>query len=299
MTTATFLAQVSHQIELGYPDEAITRLIVMLDLAAEHSASLADARNQLREHPLFAMLAQEPALMIAHSCAPDRINQLISQICAPQTAAVPPATAAALSQIIAASSFNRAIRARVKHAGEMLARAWQGGRSIAILGDSFDCELAVLRGRDLSNLSTTATNLDRFEQLSAMLGPSAAIVPRTATEFMVAAAAEGTKFDLIYFPRAAEAMSAAQLGNLLERAWQVLAPAGSIVVPAFMADRIARGWQQACLDWHVQDHTEAGLLAADHARILQSRVLGDQAGCFGWLIASHKNAQIVNRGTRS
>ena len=298
MTNATFLAQVSHQIELGYPDEAIARLTVMLDLAAADSASLADARSALRGHPVFAMLAQEPAMAIARSCGQDRINRLISQIYTPQCAPELPANTAMLSQIMAASSFHRAIRARVKHASEMLTRAWQDGRAIAVLGDSFDAELAGLRGRDLSNLTISAGTPQRAHSLAALLGPSAAITALSSADWLATAAQAGAAFDLVYLPRAAELLNTAQLVELLGQARQVLAPAGSIVAPAFLAERIARGWQQACLDWPVQEHTEAALAAACLPEHLTIRVLGDQAGCFVWLIASRPDADQFSREER-
>ena len=299
MTTATFLAQVSNQIELGYPGEAITRLTVMLDLAADNDASLVEARRALLGHPVFAMLAQEPAMAIARSCGQDRINRLVSQICAPQSAPALAANAVVLSQIMAASSFHRAIRARVKHAGEMLTRAWQDGRTIALLGDSFDAELAGLRGRDLSNLTITASTPERAQSLAALLGPSVRLTAQNPAQWLADAAGAGASFDLVYLPRAAEALDAVQLAVLLDQARQVLAPAGSIVAPAFLAGRIARGWQQACLDWPVQDHTEAALTAACPPESLTIRMLGDQAGCFVWLIASQPAADHIKREERA
>ena len=284
MTIATFLKQASGQIELGFPSEAIARLMVLLDLAAENGTRLDQARSELTAHPVFALLQQDPAVAVAQVGGADRINRLVSQI------------SSASNHDIAASAFNRAICARVKHAGDLLSRAWQDGREIAVLGDCFDAELMGLRGRDLSNLTIGASTAERAAQLAALLGPSAAIAALNATDILIAAAAARSQFDLIYLPRAAETMDAAALASLLEQARTVLAPAGSIVAPAFLAGRIAHGWQHACLNWRVQSHSEVGLAAACSSENLQVRLIGDQAGCFVWLVASQANSSVAKRG---
>ena len=296
MTIATFLSQATCQIELGYPDEAIARLMVMLDLAAEEGPRLDDARAALVAHPLFALLRQDPAMAIAQSGAPDRINRLVSQISGPASQPEPAPAGSAPHRFMAASSFNRAIRARVNHADALLTRAWQDGRTIAVLGDSFDQELAGLRGRELSNLTITASSAERASRLAALLGPSAAVTELGIADTLIAAAAARSQFDLIYLPRAAETMDASALARLLDLARTVLAPSGSIVVPAFLAARVARGWQQACLDWPVHNHTEAALAAACATKHLQLRMIGDQAGCFVWLVASQPSANLANWG---
>ena len=298
MTIETFLSQASGQIELGFPGEAIARLMVLLDLAAEDGPRLDHARSDLVAHPLFALLRQDPAVAIAQGCGPDRINQLVSQINGAPNSAEPASMGSALSHFMAASAFNRAICARVKHASELLTRAWQDGRSIAVLGESFDAELMGLRGHELSNLTISASTAERAKHLTGLLGPIAAIAELSAADILTTAAAARTQFDLIYLPRAAETMDAADLAGLLEQARTVLAPTGSIVAPAFLAGRIAQGWQHACLNWLVQNHTEAALSAACGSENLQIRMIGDQADCFVWLVASQATSKFTNRGDR-
>lgn len=296
MNTATFLNQAASQIELGYPDEAIARLMVMLDLAAEESDKLDEASTALVAHPLFALLRQDPALAIAQCLGPDRINRLVSQISRPEGGSEPTPTGQTLNRFMAASTFNRAICARVKHADELLTRAWQDGRTIAVLGESFDQELAGLHGRELSNLTITASSTERAKRLAQLLGPSAAIAELSVTDTLKAAGAARTQFDLIYLPRAAETMDAHALARLLDQGRAVLAPTGSIVAPAFLAGRIARGWQQACLNWPVQNHSEVALAATCESEKLQIRMIGDQAGCFVWLVASQPSSNLTNWG---
>ncbi len=296
MTIATFLKQASCQIELGYPDEAIARLMVMLDLAAEDGSGLVAARAALAAHPLFALLQKDPAMAVAQSAEPDRINRLVSQISGPGSQLEPTPSGPTSNRLRVASTFNRAIRERVKHADELLTRAWQEGRTIAVLGDSFDQELASLRGRDLSNLTISASTPERARRLAKLLGPSATLAQLDVADLLNAAAAARTQFELIYLPRAAETMGADALAQLIHQARCALAPTGSIVVPAFLEARIARGWQQACLDWPVHNHTEAALTAACEAEQLQVRLIGDQAGCFVWLVASQPSSNFANWG---
>lgn len=296
MTTADFLAQATDQIELGYPDEAVARLMVLLDLAAEESAQLDRARGAMLAHPLYARLSQEPVMALAQGDDPDRINQLVSAICAAEGGWNAGHGSTALGRIMAASTLHRAIRARVRHADDMLARAWRDGRSIAVLGESFDVELAGLRGRDLSNLTITANTPARFSSLTAQLGPSAATLLQSPADFLAAARTSGARFDLIYLPRAAEAMGSARLAELFDQACKVLNPAGSIVAPAFLAGRVARGWQQAGLNWTVQSHTEAALEAACQLQNSRIRMIGDQTGCFVWLVASQVCPQPIKQG---
>ena len=295
MTAADFFDQVLDQIELGYPAEAIARLMGMLDIAADESSRLGDLGVDLHAHPLFDLLKHDAAVALSCSRAADRIGQLVNQIAAPRLGpalSMGPASGAAamLRAAVADSAFNRAIRARVHHSGEVLNRAWQAGRSIAVTGGTLPCELIGLIRRDLSNLTIAEPEPAQAAGLRQQLGTSAQIYRQAPAAFLAGAVQRRARFDLIYFPRALDTLRPDRVAALLEQAAQILAPGGMIVMPAFRPMRIGRGWQQICLNWPVLDHTDAALLAIAPGQ-LSARVMSDSAGCFSWLAVTQSAGQ--------
>ena len=249
----------------------------------------------LHAHPLFELLKHDAAVTVSCSRAADRIGQLVSQIAAPgldPDAAQGLASGAAtmLRAAVADSAFNRAIRARVQHSGDVLNRAWQAGRAIAVIGGALPCELTGLVGRDLSNLTIAEPDAAQAAGLRHQLGTSAQICRQAPAAFLAGAVQRRARFGLLYFPRALDTLRPGPVAALLEQATQILAPGGMIVMPAFQPMRIGRGWQQICLNWPVLDHTDAALMAIVPGR-LSARVMSDSAGCFTWLAVTQSAGQ--------
>ena len=298
MNAAAFFDQVLDHLELGFPAEAIGRLMVMLDLAVDDSANLGNVRAALRAHPLSELLERDPVVAAAaQGDRGDRINRMVSLIDSGLAGAGSTKTTAVLANALAESAFYRSVRARVRHSSAMLNQAWQAGRSIAVLGGTFQSEFASLIGRDLSNLTIAEVDASRTAELAAHLGASATIVHGAPAAFLDAAARSCERFDLIYFPRVLESADAAQAAALFARAARVMAPGGSIVAPGFLANRIGRGWQQVCLDWQVRDHAATALDAAMATGLLTGRTISDSAGCFAWrgmarATGNHQRSQL-------
>lgn len=294
-STTAFFDHILAQIEAGHASEAIARLAGMLDHRSGEG-DIATLRRALIAHPLFDLLCHEPATAIAQRGAPDRIDRLVGAMLDTAAASTGDLSAQMLAAAVGGGALYRAIRARVGHAGEMLARAWREGRSIAILGDTFHAELNGLAARDLGNVTVADADPARMAVIRAALDPSTTVHQLTPATFLAAATRAGDRFDLLYLPRLAETTATPDLAVLFARAAPLLSATGSIVLPAFSADRIGRGWQRACLDWDVQEHDEAALAAAARRAALSSRIFQDAAGCFQWCILSRPDAPVGREG---
>ena len=299
MTANTaFFDQIFAQIEAGHADEAIGRLAGMLDHACRRDGAVFGVRGALVAHPLFDLLRHEAATGHAQVAGADRIDRVIGAIFAGEAEQPEDRSARMLSDAMGGNALYRAIRARVRHAGALLTRTWRDGRSIAIVGETVRCELDCLGARDLGNVTIAERDTTRAAAIRAALDPSATVRAETLDAFIARARHAGDRFDLLYLPRLADAMATADVLAVLAHAAPLMSATGSIVFPAFMADRIGRGWQRACLDWHPCEHAEAALAAASRRSGLSMKIFGDAAGCFLWCVLAHASEQGAEQGVQ-
>jgi len=287
-----FYDRVLEQIELGYATEAMARLTGMLDQAADDDTEFGEIRRTLSSHPLFALIAMEPATAAAQHRRPDRIDRAVTRICAPRAVKAPAPTACMLRQTLYDSAFYRAIRARVDYGSNLLAGAWREGRKVAVLGDVFVSEFADLRGRDLSNLTVYPRTDVQAARLKVVLDRSITIRTSPGDPQSSAPSKDEPPIDLLYMPRSAETLSTADLAATVLAASDALAEHGSIVIPAFSKERIGRGWQSICLNWGAEHHDTDDLAARLGTANLSCKAIDDSGGCFSWFTIARSGGGV-------
>ena len=250
-----FFDRIVAQIESGHAGEAIANLTGMLDYASGAPDQFDSVCSAYRDHPIGTLLREGSK---QHD------------------------SATALSRAIRDSGFDRALHERTDHIRKLLGSAWQGGKSIAVLGGAVRSELAELASRDLGNVTIVEADEASARALRAALPTSAQVIHQPVNLFLDMVARAQGHFDLIYFPRLTEQAGGPALVDTLRRAGQCLTDGGRIVVLAFASGHVGRGWRHLCLDWPVIEHDEASLTAVAEASGLKPTIYCDAAGCFLW-----------------
>lgn len=265
-----FFDAVLGQIERGNVNGGLHFLAGALVTA---DAGLA-ARPVLRDHPLHAVLMEDPYTARAFSKPRGYAGdaQLIDMI---YDLAPPDETGSRgrdLFSVTIGFPVSQSVRDRRNQAAAALEREWRAGKRICALACGHLREADGLIGQDLSNIIAVDQDPLSLAQLEARLGGGIELVEANVLHYLRRAAREGQKFDYIYTLGLTDYFDDRAMRLLHKLMRDCLAPGGTMLVANFVPDHIAVGWMDAVMDWHLVYRTEAELrgFAAEigmHARI--------------------------------
>lgn len=223
------------EIEAGRAGHAVLLLAGMLDaaLANEHEHNAAGSalcawRDALRLHPIAQFLAPMAAAEGDHARR-RRILALLAQDNVPHEIAL---GVQRLHAAMAPVGFVRALRARLMLAQQSLTKAWQAGRSIAIIGEG-RAEINALCGLDTANITVVADYAE---------------LPMR-------------RFDLILAHDLPDDLNQRDMARAGVDLAKHLNPGGTLCLSALAPAHLGLGWQAACLGRAPMCHEEAGLAA--------------------------------------
>jgi hypothetical protein len=231
------------EIEIGHADQAVNRLVGMLDAVELHAAFAAAAKCQLRDHMLFDLLRSDPLCSnLGRDFAAD-----VRGICSP--------TGERLSAITGQLPLIRALRQRHEQVEKRIVRAWEQGQSVCVIDETDVCAFDALADRARPNI--VAHSLLSFQ-------------------------ATDTRFDLIIGARLADTLKHHALQDFLKLANLRLKQGGTVALAALRSGHQGTGWRRMCLNWHPETHDEASLIASGKAAGLNTHIYRDESDCILW-----------------
>ncbi len=219
------------------------------------------ARPVLRDHPLHAVLMEDPYTARAFSKPRGYAGdaQLIDMI---YDLAPPDETGQRGRDIFSITigfPVSQSVRERRAYAAEALDREWRAGKRICALACGHLREADGLIGKDLSNIVAIDQDPLSLGQLKRRLGGDIATVEANVLHYLRRAAREGERFDFLYTLGLTDYFDDRAMRLLLKLMRDCLAPGGTMLVANFVPDHIAVGWMDAVMDWHLVYRTEAEL----------------------------------------
>jgi hypothetical protein len=249
------------ELEFGRTEPGINLLVGMLDAAELHRSAKGNARNALAEHPLHAMLLEDPMLADAAQTPGNpvrRVNMLNTHGFDNTISSTGRRLFAATSDI----AFTRALRQRHEHAERKLVGAWRKGQKIWLIIDpQFDLTSS-LSGFDTSNIKISSHADIR--------------------ENAVIDAVSGEQFDLILAPHLPDQLSVRAMLQFIGALGNRISAAGEFATSALLTGHPGTGWRRACFSWEPRCHTEAAL-ARMTANGLTNQSYRDETGCVAWV----------------
>jgi hypothetical protein len=249
------------ELEFGRTETGINLLVGMLDAAEMQNAANCSARNALHDHPLHAMLLEDPMFADAlqrPSNPVHRVNMLNQPGVDDRLSSTGRRIFAATSEI----AFTRALRHRREHAQRKLCKAWRAGEKIWLIADPRYDLLSSLDGFDVSNILVSSEN--------------------EARESSAPDAVAGSKFDLILAPHLPDQLG----GRAMQQAsiWlcRHLSSTGEFATSALLPGHPGTGWRRACFSWEPKCHDDRAL-ARMAAPGLTKHSYRDETGCIAWL----------------
>jgi hypothetical protein len=249
------------ELEFGRTETGINLLVGMLDAAELQRSAKCSARTALADHPLRAMLLEDPMLADALKTPGNparRVNMLNTQDFDNTISSTGRRLFAATSDI----AFTRALRQRHEHAERQLIRAWRKGQKIWLIIDPQYDLLSSLDGFDTSNIIINSHGDIR----------KSAVIDGVA----------GETFDLILAPHLPDQITVQAMAQLIVSVSDRISAAGAFVTSALRNGHPGTGWRRACFSWEPRCHTEAAL-AQMTAKGLTSQSYRDETGCVNWV----------------
>lgn len=291
MAYTIFYDQVLNELLGGSYQSGINLLVGMLDVVSRDEAALEAALSALQTHDLFQLLVQDPL------CAPDigQDGQKIADLmCSQLLDRVITSTAQKLFEVTSNLTFSRAIRQRRVVTGTRLARAWQSGKRICVVGHGQIQALEQVRGQDLSNITCVANDATQIDFLQKHFGPSLNVACGSPSQFFKSAVEQRVGFDLVCFGDVADEVDHAALQELVQVAGASLTDAGSLSLASIVKSHLGLGWRRVCLGWAVNCHDEAELQAIGVDAGLAVTTSSDVTNCVIW--SEFTKTYEINRG---
>ncbi len=249
------------ELEFGRTEKGINLLVGMLDVAELQVNHSGQAREELRGHPLHAMLLEDPLCADASQQSSDpvhRVNLLTKQGCGDAVSSTGRRLFAVTSEITVA----RALRLRSKEAERKLHRAWRMGQKIWLIADPRCGLLETLGNVDTGNVLISSEHEIR--------------------QSAVHEAVAGSAFDLILAPNLPDLLSGRGLQQLTASLGQQLGREGVLATSVLMPGHPGAGWRRTCFNWEPNCHEDAAIarLAAPGFAAQSYR---DETGCIAWI----------------
>jgi hypothetical protein len=177
--------------------------------------------------------------------------------------------------------LSRALRERELEAGRRVARAWQQGRRICVLGGGILASARVLAGRDLGNVTIVDDDRCIGARLRDEFGPSFRLVDASPANFLHQRCRADT-FEMICSAKLADCNASHRLAALMPTMRRRLAAGGRIELAALAEQHPGGGWRRAYLDWEPCCHRPESLTAMAAAAGLSARAYQDETTCVVW-----------------
>ncbi len=173
-----------------------------------------------------------------------------------------------LGEAVARLGFARGLNTRRDLGAAAIEQAWQSGKQVLLADCGERGELARLRGRALDNFA-----LDHGDP-----------VHRTALagRFGLTAPAPEQRFDLILATGWADYCGTTELARRVEQAATRLAPAGRLLLSAFVPGHLGWGWQAVCMGRDLHCHDEDSLADLAENAGLTINQFRDGSGSLIW-----------------
>ena len=156
-----------------------------------------------------------------------------------------------LGEVVARLGFARGLNTRRDLGATAIEQAWQGGKQVLLADCGELGELARLRGLALDNFALEYSDPVQRAGLVSRFGLTAPV--------------QGQRFDLILATGWADHCDPAELARRVDAIAARLAPAGRLLLSAFVPGHLGWGWQAVCMgrDLHCHDEDSLALVAAN------------------------------------
>ncbi len=280
MAHTRFYDSVLQELNAGNMQDGINMLVGMLDTVDQRPEQFGGACDELRAHALGAMLREDP-LFATSPASPGSDTAMLQLIASGEMTADVSRTGRRLFSATSEIKLSRALRERRLDAARRLARAWQLGRRICVLGGGILGAARVLAGRDLSNITVIDDDRCMAAQLRDHFGGSFQLVEASPAKFLRDKGST-ERFDVICSAELADTFASHGLAVLLPAMRRLLAPGGRIELAALATQHPGCGWRRAYLDWEPCCHEADDLAAMAKAAGLAARVYHDETACVVW-----------------
>ncbi len=280
MAHSRFFDSVLQELSAGNMQDGINMLAGMLDTADQRTEPFGAVCAALRVHALGAMLREDP-LFAGSPANPGNDAAMLQLIAFGDITADVSQTGRRLFTATSEIKLSRALRERHLGAGRRVARSWQHGRRICVLGGANLAAARLLAGRDLNNITVIDDDHCTITRLRDLFGGSFQLVEASPMQFLRDEAGPG-RFDVICSVELADSLTPPALAALMPAMRRRLAPGGSIELAALAALHPGSGWRRAYLDWEPCCHEAGSLAAMAEAADLESRVYHDETACVLW-----------------
>lgn len=280
MAHSRFYDSVLQELAAGKLQDGISMLFGMLDAVDQRPEQFGAACDELRGHALAAMLREDP-LFAASPSSPGNDSARLRLITLREISADVSQTGRHLFAITSELKLCRALRERHLEAGRRVARAWQHGRRICVLGGGPLFAARMLAGHDLSNITVVDDDRCTGAKLRDDFGTSFQLIEASPAQFLRVAGGVDP-FNVICTSDLADSNAAHGLAALMPALRRQLAPGGRIELAALDAHHPGRGWRRAYLDWEPCCHEAGSFAAIATAARLTASVYHDETACVVW-----------------
>jgi hypothetical protein len=249
------------ELEFGRTEMGINLLIGMLDVAELQTHRRGQALDELRDHPLHAMLLEDPLCADSRALPEDAVRR-VNMLNQPGVCDAVSSTGRRLFAATSETTFARALRQRRREAERKLHRAWRMGQNIWLITDP-NCDLiGSLGGVDTSNIQVCSEKALRS-------------LPEQGD------CSEPT-FDLILAPNLPDLLSNLGLRDAVARLSQQLSAQGVLATSVLMPGHPGTGWRRACFNWEPNCHDGDGLAGLTEAGFT-THSYRDETDCIAWM----------------
>jgi extracellular factor (EF) 3-hydroxypalmitic acid methyl ester biosynthesis protein len=284
MHNERFFDQTLAMIGDGQLPAALPMLAGKLFNAHSDATRWAETRTALRQHPLHALLLQDPftarCVSKPRGYAGDAgLIDIIYDEAAPD---YPSAIGHDIFNITVKFQAPEGVRRRRRYAETVVRQAWLGGKRICVLACGHFREADALIGSDLSNITLVDQDALSLEVVRRNHADRVSIVEANVFSFLRNAASSGARFDLIYTLGLTDYLDARAMRLLHRLVKACLAPNGTVLLANFVPDHLGIGWMDAVMDWQLIYRDEAELEGYAREVGLQPRTWRDATDSIAW-----------------
>lgn len=253
MYVERFYDQTLSLIEQGQIKLALPMLAGKLFAAHADSVNWPETRQSLLQHPLHAVLMEDPYL--AHCYAKPRgyagdaaLIDILYDRKLPGNAS---ALGANLFSVTTAFPAAEAVRLRRAFAETRIIQAWEAGKRVCVLACGHFREADTLIGKDMGNLVLVDQDNLSLDVVRRNHGGSATIVEANVFNYLRGAGSRGETFDLIYTLGLTDYLDTRAMRLLHKMMKACLIPGGTLLLANFLPFHLGTGWMDAVMDWQL------------------------------------------------
>lgn len=259
-----FYDQALRAIDAGQAQAAFPLLVGKLFSDFVDQESWPAARQALHDHPLHAVLMEDPYLARAAQ-KPRGYPGDAALIDFAYDQRPPEGTSKRASEMFLVSTGFQAsegVRQRRAYAAQVLKDACATGKRVCALACGHLREADGLIGQNLGNITAVDQDPLSLETVGAN-HKNVTLECANVIHFLRGAAKAGRQFDLIYTLGLTDYFDERAMSLLHRLMKDCLAPGGQMLIANFLPGHLAIGWMDAVMDWHLIYRDEADM--ARHA----------------------------------